>query len=631
MKRTLLTPPALLLCGLPGLALAQQPLPAVPLASAPLVVEPLLVTASRTGNSPVSIASSSLITREQIERQQAGSVPELLQRLAGVSVTSNGGRGKNTAVSIRGSSDKQVLVLIDGLRIGSATSGSAALQNIPVEQIERIEIVRGPRSSLYGSEAMGGVIQIFTRRGGADGLKPYFAAGAGSRSSYSGAAGVAGGQGNGWFSLGVASESTDGINARAYRASAPNAYEPDADGYRELSAQLRAGYRFANGLELDGSWLQSEHHSDFDGRTTRGTSGRDAYSDGSLQAISGRARFAPLAVWNVTLQAGHSEDLGDNFQDGAFYSRFDTRRDSLSWQNDFQLGEAQILSLGMDHQTDRIDSRDSYARDSRYNRGYFVQYQAAFGRHGVQAGLRHDQDEFFGSHATGSLGYSFELNEALTLIAAYGSAYRAPTFNDLYYPASASSAGNPDVQPEESQSVELGLRGRHGWGEWSLHAYENQIDDLIVWAGSRPMRPENVEVARIRGIETSLASELAGWDVAASLTVMDPQDRSKANHGHLLPRRARHQFSLDLDRRFGAVGVGASLQATGERFDRASNAEDTRMPGYALVDLRGEYHFDAAWRLQARLTNLFDRDYETTQTYQQPGRAVHFTLRYQAL
>lgn len=631
MKRTLLAPPALLLCGLPCLSLAQQPLPADPLPAAALAVEPLRVTASRTGNSPVSIASSSLISREQIERQQAGSVPELLQRLAGVSVTSNGGRGKNTAVSIRGSSDKQVLVLIDGLRVGSATSGSAALQNIPVEQIERIEIVRGPRSSLYGSEAMGGVIQIFTRRGGADGLKPYFALGAGSRSSYSGAAGVAGGQGNGWFNFGVASESTDGINARAYRASAPNAYEPDADGYRELSAQLRAGYRFASGLELDGSWLQSEHHSDFDGRTTRGSSGRDAYSDGSLQALSGRARFAPLAVWNVTLQAGHSEDLGDNFQDGAFYSRFDTRRDSLSWQNDFQVGEAQILTLGMDHQRDRIDSRDSYAEDSRYNRGYFVQYQAAFGRHGVQAGLRHDEDEFFGSHATGSLGYSFELSEALSLIAAYGSAYRAPTFNDLYYPASASSAGNPHVQPEESRSVELGLRGSHGWGEWSVNAYENQIDDLIVWAGSRPMRPENVEVARIRGIETSLASELAGWDVVANLTVMDPQDRSKANHGHLLPRRAKRQFNLDLDRRFGAVGLGASLQATSERFDKASNAEDTRMPGYALVDLRSEYHLDAAWRLQARLTNLFDRDYETTQTYQQPGRAVHFTLRYQAL
>lgn len=613
---------AAVLLGVPSVALAHE---------GALLLGQQVITASRTGASPVVIAASSVITREEIERQQAGSVPELLQRLAGVSVTSNGGRGKSTSVSIRGTSDKHVLVLIDGIRVGSATSGSAALQSIPVEQIERIEIVRGPRSSLYGSEAMGGVIQIFTRRGGDAGVKPYFSAGAGSRSSYSGSAGLSGGQGNGWFNLGVAGESTDGINARAYRPSAPNAYEPDADGYRELSAQLRAGYRFDNGLELDGSWLQSENHGDFDTRSTRGTSGRDAYSDGSLQALSGRARFAPLAFWDVTLQAGHSEDLSDNFQDGAFYSRFDTRRDSLSWQNDFHVGEAQVLSLGMDYQQDRIDSSDDYARDSRYNRGYFVQYQAAFGRHGVQAGLRRDKDEFFGSHDTGSLGYSFELSEALTLTAAYGTAYRAPTFNDLYYPASAFTAGNPDVKPEESQSYELGIRGSHGWGEWSVNAYENQIDDLIVWAGTSPMRPENVDVARIRGIETSVATVLAGWDVAANLTVMDPQDRSKANHGHLLQRRAKRQFNLDVDRQFGAIGLGASLYASSERFDKASNAEDTRMPGYALMDLRSEYRIDDAWRLQVKLANLFDRDYETTQTYEQPGRAVYFTVRYQAI
>src|SRR5690606_33709328 len=534
-------------------------------------------------------------------------------------------------VTIRCTSDKHVLVLIDGVRIGSATSGSAALQSIPVEQIERIEVVRGPRSSLYGSEAMGGVIQIFTRRGAADGVKPYASVGAGSRSSYSGSAGVAGSQGNGWFNIGVASESTDGISARAFRSAAPNAYEPDADGYRELSAQLRAGYRLDSGLELDGSWLQSENHGDFDTRSTSGATGRDAYTDGSLQAISGRVRFSPLGFWDVNLQAGHSEDLSDNFQDNRFYSRFDTRRDSLSWQNDLRFGEAQVLSLGMDYQTDRIDSSDAYAEDSRYNKGYFIQYQAAFGRHGVQAGLRRDDDEFFGSHDTGSLGYSFDLSDALTLTTSYGTAFRAPTFNDLYYPASASTAGNPEVKPEEAQSYEIGIRGSQGWGEWSISAYESQIEDLIVWAGSRPMRPENVDVARIRGIETTVSTVLAGWDVNANLTFMDPQDRSKANHGHLLQRRAKRQFNLDLDRQLGSLGLGASLYAASERFDKASNSQDSRMPGYALVDLRSEYRFDEAWRLQVKLANLFDRDYETTQTYEQPGRAVYFTVRYQAL
>src|SRR5690606_19827329 len=267
-----------------------------------------------------------------------------------------------------------------------------------------------------------------------------------------------------------------------------------------------------------------DNHNDFDTRSTKGTSGRDANTDSSVQVLSGRARFSPVEAWDVTLQAGHSEDLGDNYQDGNFYSRFDTRRDSLSWQNDFSLGESQLLTLGLDYQQDRIKSSGSYLQDSRSNQGYFAQYQAAFGRHGVQAGLRHDDDEFFGSHNTGSLGYSYDLSDALTLTAAYGTAYRAPTFNDLYYPLTKGMEGNPDLQPEESESYEIGIRGSHGWGEWNINAYENQIEDLIVWAGSSPMRPENVDVARIRGIETSVATVLAGWDVAANMTFMDPQD-----------------------------------------------------------------------------------------------------------
>ena len=620
------------------------------LAVSAVALDEVVVTGQAAGVARREIGTS--IASLDVTQLEAAPVQNLSQLLAarapGVNVMPGGGKsGQGSRIVLRGaasiSQSNEPLIYVDGIRIDNSSAGGVSqvvttgaswsgLDDINPADIERVEIIRGASAAtLYGTEASAGVIQIFTRRGAADGFKPYFSVGAGSRSSYSGSAGVAGNHGNGWFNFGVASESTDGINARAYRSTEPNAFEPDADGYRELSAQLRAGYRFDNGLELDGGWLQSENHSDVDSRSKSGVTGRNAYGDGSLQALSGRARFSPLAFWDVILQAGHSEDLSDNFQDGRFYSRFDTRRDSLSWQNDFNFGEAQVLSLGVDYKKDRVDSSDAYAEDGRYNKGYFVQYQAAFGRHGVQAGLRRDDDEFFGSHDTGSLGYSFDLSDALTLTAAYGTAYRAPTFNDLYYPLTNGMEGNPDIQPEESESYELGIRGSHGWGEWSVNAYENQIEDLIVWAGSRPMRPENVDVARIRGIETSVATVLAGWDVAANLTFMDPQDRSKANHGHLLQRRAKRQFNLDLDRQFGAIGLGASLYAASERFDKASNLESTRMPGYALVDLRSEYRFDEAWRLQVKLANLFDRDYETAQTYEQPGRAVYFTVRYQAL
>ncbi|QLF92719.1 TonB-dependent vitamin B12 receptor [Pseudomonas sp. ABC1] len=593
-----------------------------------------VITATRTALAPThTTASTSVITREDIERSQATTVLDTLRGLAGVGIVTNGGRGKSSTVQLRGTSDKHLLVLVDGVKVGSATDGTAALHAIPLEQIERIEVVRGPRSSLYGSEAMGGVIQIFTRKGSGDGVKPYFSVGAGSRSSYSGTAGVSGGNGAAWYSLGIASESTDGINVRAYRPSAPRSYEPDADGYRELSASLRGGYRFNDRFELDANWLRSKGHSDLDSRATNGNSGRDAYKDGELEVVGARARFSPLEPWQVSLQVAHSEDLSDQYQDGRFYSRFDSQRDSLSWQNDISLGEAQLLTVGFDYQRDRIDTTAAYARDSRNNKGAFVQYLASFGRHGLEAALRRDKDQFFGSHDTGSLGWNYELSDEVTVSAAYGTAFRAPTFNDLYYPASASTAGNPDVQPEESESFEIGLKGNQAWGEWSLNAFETRIDDLIVWSGSgsSPMRPDNVDVARIRGLESVLRTDFQGWDIVSSLTFLDPQDRSDKNHGHLLARRAKRTFNLDVDRSFGTVAVGATLYASSYRFDQAANTDAQRLPGYALVDLRGEYRFDPDWRLQVRLSNLFDREYETAQTYEQPGRAVYFTLRYQVL
>ncbi|WP_407297713.1 TonB-dependent vitamin B12 receptor [Stutzerimonas zhaodongensis] len=623
MCKTFNTSAACLLLGYASLSHAQ--------AVQPLSLDEEVVTATRTEQMLSPIASTSVITREQIVRSQIRSVPELLRGLAGVNIASNGGRGKTSAVYVRGTSSQHLLVLVDGVKIGSATSGGASLENIPVEQIERIELVRGPRSSLYGSEAVSGVMQIFTRRGEGAGFKPYFSTGAGSRSSFDGTAGISGSQGAGWFNLGVASASTDGINSRAYRPAAPRAYEPDADGYRELSGALRGGYRLDNGLQLDGSWLYVDTHSDYDSRSTSGATGRFAYSDGSQQVISARARFTPLDPWLVTLQAGHSEDNTDNFRDGRFYSRFDTKRDSFGWQNDFDVADDQLLTLGFDYQEDRIDVTDDYAVNARDNKGAYLQYQGRFGRHGVLAGLRRDNNEQFGNHDTGNLGWSYDLRDNLVLSASYGTAFKAPTFNDLYAPDTGFTAGNPDLEPEESQSYELGLKGEQSWGGWSLNAFENQIEEMIIWAGNSPMQPQNVQVARIRGIEGVVETELMGWDVVTSMTFLDPQDRSKANHGNLLPRRAKRSLNVGLDRAIGRFAVGTTLYAASERFDKPSNTEAERLPGYTLVDLRGEYRLDNAWRLQAKLSNLFDRNYETAQTYEQPGRAIHFTVRYQAL
>ncbi len=603
--------------------LGSFPLFGGPLAAAPLALQQQIVTATRTAQTvEQSLAAVTVLDRERIERSQAASLPELLKQVPGVSLTNSGGPGKNTSLFMRGSESDHVLVIVDGVKIGSVTGGGAALQDLPLELIERIEVVRGPRSSLYGSEAIGGVIQIFTRKGQGEGAKPFFSAGYGTHDSYSGSIGVSGGDGRGWYSLGASGSDTDGINAKSVQTSG---YESDADGYRNLSATLSAGYRFDNGLELDANVLRAKSHNDYDSVNSKRTAGFGANADGESRVFGTRARFSPLDRWAVTLQAGRSEDDSDAYQDGRFYSRFDSRRDSLSWQNDIELAVGHTLTLGVDHQHDEVDSTATYAEDSRDNDGYFAQYLAQAGRHDWQVSLRHDDNEQFGQHDTGNVGYGYGFTDWLRGSISYGSAFKAPTFNELYYP----DYGNPNLKAETSRSLEIGLAGQHGWGHWAVNAYRTVIDDLIAYDASI-FGPANVQEARIRGVELVVGSQLMGWDWSANYSLLEPENRSAgANRGNELTRRAKQLFNFDVDRRLGAFSVGASLHAEGQRYDDLANQNE--LAGYATLDLRGEYRMSPEWRLQARVANLLDADYETARGYNQPGQAAYLTVRYQAL
>lgn len=593
------------------------------LAAAPLALQQQVVTATRTAQTAEqSLASVTVIDRERIEQSQATSLPELLKRVPGVSLTNNGGPGKATSLFLRGTESDHVLVMIDGIKIGSVTGGGAALQDLPLELIERIEVVRGPRSSLYGSEAIGGVIQIFTRRGQAQGAKPYFSAGYGTHDSYTGSAGLSGGDGRSWYSLGVSGSDTDGIDVKSPGTSG---YERDADGYRNLAATLSAGHRFDNGLELDANFLRADSHNDYDSVNSRRTSGFGANADNESLVFGTRARFSPLEPWLVTLQAGRSEDKSDAYQDGDFYSRFDSRRDSVSWQNDIELAVGHTLTLGVDHQHDEVQSTAEYDEDSRHNDGYFAQYLGQSGRHDWQLSLRRDDNEQFGQHDTGNAGYGYAFTDWLRGTISYGTAFKAPTFNELYYP----DYGNPELDAETSRSLEVGVAGQHDWGHWAVNAYRTQIDDLIAYDASI-FGPANVQEARVRGIELVVGSQLLGWDWNANYSLLDPENRSSgSNRGNELARRAKQLFNLDIDRRIGDFSVGTSLHAEGQRYDDLANTRE--LSGYATLDLRGEYRISPEWRLQARVANLLDVDYETADGYNQPGQAAYLTVRYQAL
>ncbi|MFC5697603.1 TonB-dependent vitamin B12 receptor [Pseudomonas sp. GCM10022186] len=599
------------------------------LAAAPLTLDEQVVTATRSER-PVraSLAATTVIDREEIERSQAQSVPDLLRKVPGVTLSNNGGPGKNTTVFMRGSESDHVLVLIDGIKVGSVSNGLTAFQDLPVELIERIEVVRGPRSSLYGSEAIGGVIQIFTRKGGEGRAKPWFSAGYGTHDRYEGSAGVSGGDGKGWYNLGVSSQDTDGIDALDARSSY---HEPDADGYRNLSGSLGGGYRFDNGLELDGTLLRVRGHNDYDLVSSFNPGGGlNANADNEQRLIGGRARFSPLEPWDVTLQAGRSEDLSREETGGLFSSRFDSQRNSASWLNDLTLAEGHVLTLGYDWQQDEVSGSTAFDKDSRLNRGWFAQYLGEHGRQDWQLSLRRDDNEQFGTHDTGSAAWGYALTDAVRFSLSYGTAFKAPTFNELYFP----DYGNPNLDAETSETLEVGLAGEHAWGRWSANAFRTRVDDLIVHdanSGLGPFgSPNNIGEARMDGVELVLGSQWLGWNWQANATLLDAENRADdANKGNDLPRRARQVFNLDLDRRIGRFGMGATLHAEGRRYDDVEN--DQRLAGYATVDLRGEYWLTEEWRLQAKVTNLLDADYETALDFNQPGQAVFFTVRYQAL
>lgn len=580
--------------------------------------EPIVVTASRTDQTAdETLASVTVITRDDIERQQARSMQDLLHGIAGINIANTGGPGKLTTLLMRGTESDHVLVLVDGIRMGSATSGFSEIQNYPVELIDRIEIVRGPRSSLYGPEAVGGVIQIFTRKGDKKGLKPTFSFGGGSYRTVSGAATLSGGNERGWFNLGISGSDTNGFNAcKGSFTAGCFTVEPDKDGYRNLSGSARAGYRFDNGLNIEANFLHSDGHYEYDGSFQNRTKLVQ-------QVLGGTARYSPVEPWRITLTAGRSREDSDNFLNKVFATRYHARRDTLSWQNDITITPNQLLTIGTDYLYDHINSSEKFAKTSRYNWGVFAQHQLSLAAHKLQLSIRHDDNQQFGSQVTGGASWGYSLTDHVQLTAGFGSAFKAPTFNELYFPG----FGNPDLGPEESRTAELGVAGRFDWGNWSLNLYETWIKNMISF-NAATFSPDNIDKARIQGLEAILNTEIKGWLIQTNLTFMNPENRSKdANRGNTLPRRSNHAFRVDTSRQFGDFVVGAMFLAEANRYDDLANNQ--KLNDYVKVDLRAEYLINSQWRIQGRIENLFDKDYETAAFFSQPGRNFFVTLRYQ--
>ena len=575
----------------------------------------LTVTANRRPeNVNRTLAPTSVITRNDIERTQATSVAEVLTRIPGLSISNSGGVGKATSVFIRGTNSGQVLVLVDGVRHGSATLGTTAFQHIPVEQIDRIEIVRGPRSSLYGSEAIGGVIQIFTRKG-AEGFQPTLEVSAGSNDAYRTSVNLAGGNAKTTYNVNLQREKHQGIDACNSLIAGCFADQPDKDGYERNSVALTLSHQFSNSVKGDVSVLRAEGENEFDGNFQN-------EADFTQQVINARINADLSESFNLQFNVGQSLDESDNFLNGNFTGNFDTQRDNVSVLGDYAINDNNSLLFGADYYDDQVDSSTVYDLTSRYNRGLFTSYSGQFNKTQLDVSLRQDDNEQFGSKTTGGIAFGQGIGENLRIKASYGTAFKAPTFNQLYFPF---DFGNPDLAPEESKNYELGIDGKFANSHWGVNLFQNDIDNLIVTTADFTTS-ENTDKSRIRGIEARFDTKLAGLDLSTNITMQKPENLSGVNSGKTLRLRPERILNIAVDRQFGRFKLGSSIHAESERFTNPDNSSS--LGGFTTVDLRGEVEISKEVNLGLKIGNLLDKQYELNNGFNQDGINAMLTLKY---
>ena len=590
----------------------------------------VIITASRVPE-PVldSFWSTSVLTRADIEARQVQSVPDLLADLAGINIDSAGGLGQQSSVFIRGADSDHTLLLIDGVRVGSATLGTAPFEIIPVEQIDHIEVVRGPRSTLYGSDAVGGVIQIFTRHATDPGVSFGASAMDGSHDTHEFSGNFAARGERAWGSVAGDTLTTGGI-----ASCLPGSASAGAGCFLDNPGTAPNGYHNHSGSLNAGVKLTDELSAQLDALYTDGWTAFDGSFDNNLQFTE---KVTTLHVdqatgggWHVRLLAARDVDQERDFLDLAPMGTFNTTRNSASLQVDGKPTGALRLLAGVDYEHVGVDSDTPYDVTARITRAAFAELRGEFGAWSALAGGRLEDNGQFGHHGTGNLGLTRRLTEALRASLTWGTAFRAPTFDELYFPG----FGNPELRPETSRSFEAGLDGAAAALHWSLHAYQTDIEQLIALDPSTFL-PQNLAQARIRGVELAGDWHDADWGIGGQLTGMQPLNRAPGpEYDNLLNRRAKQNAALTV-RRFlhapfagglsGSVAVVSRWQ--GRRFDDLANT--LPMGGYLTVDFLTQWAFGGGWSVQARAANLFNRNYQTAAYFAQDGRHYGVTVRYQ--
>jgi vitamin B12 transporter len=588
-----------------------------PVAPGTATLEPVIVTASRGPQAAEDlVADVTLIDPDEIARSGMDSLIQLLQRQPGVEIEQNGGPGATSGIFLRGANATQTLVLIDGMRVASATSGITALEAIPLDQIERIEILRGPASSLYGADAIGGVIQVFTRRG-ARGLHANVSLGLGTGATDAESAGLSGSSAIARGALQVSTRHSDGFNAIDNPANF--SYVPGRDdGYRDASITANGEITWSAGHALTLQFFRSHLDAQFDGAET--------YNDRTLTTLTSwqaasRDHLAPW--WTSSLSAGVGGDRSVS-KTGFGDSPFETRQRQYAWQNDFTL-PAGSLTVAAERREEHVDSDPAFAVDSRGTNSVTAIWRRVSGATAMQANLRRDQSSQFGGRTTGALAWGYRIAPIWRVTASAGTAFRAPTFNDLYYPGYS----NPALRPETARNVEAGIHaaghvGDVGW-EGQAVAYDNRVRDLIVFQcdANFVCRPDNVSDATLKGM--TLGGDVHWRDASAHASI-DLQSPTDAATGHLLPRRARRHATFSLSAPAGPARLTLEWIGSSARFDDAANT--VRIGGYGIVNLGVEWPLSHGVTLFVRGDNLLDRNYALVADYATGGARIFAGARW---
>ena len=568
----------------------------------------VIVTASRTAQTTnETLASVTVITREELENSQASDLMQVLQSIAGISIARTGGPGSSISVYMRGTENNHTLVLIDGVRASSATTGSFAWAHLSPNDIDRIEIVRGPRAAHYGSDAIGGVIQIFTRQNTRTHLRTQF--GSYNTRMYEFASGGKS-QRIAW-SINATSRATDGFSATNTKSSSYNA---DDDPYRNNTVTGRITLQASDATKVTLSHWQSDSNNQYD-------QGISASKNASSNI---RLNTRTTSNWEQQFSLGRATDEIDNTS--SFPSFIRTQRESVGWKSDLALGESVLLTGGLSTVTEdtlniNTGTGSVVFADKTRNQAAYLSGQFYPGDHDIQISARVDDHSSFGSHTTGQLAWGYQINKQSRIYSSYGTAFKAPTANELFHPGfSGFYAGNPNLKPEESRSFEIGMKNRFARQNLDVSIYNTDIKNLISYSGTNS-QAINIDKSNIKGIEITHLYHADNWSLKSQYTHQKAINKDTRKD---LLRRPRDKASVVFSQKFNNDGTFNVEWIYSSLSEDVSNKQNG---SYQLVNLSEQHKLaDNMW-FEGRIDNLLDAEYETAFGYNQPGISIYLGLK----